>query len=176
MPRHRLSAGSARVEQARAASRDGPGGGSGSDEHPRRGPRRPTRYSRRRLRQPSWLRCAGTSVRRNFGAPELRCAGTSVHQRLRLRGWLRCARDFGTPGLRCAGAFKSNRAQHRRSSFPGQVARSWRVSPKTPPRAQLSYSPGSVKNHPCPSQGARENCIGSILIQDRWPSKREHFC
>ena len=99
MPRHRLSPGSARVEQARAASRDGPGGGSGSDEHPRRGPRRPTRYSRRRLRQPSWLRCAGTSVRRNFGAsaspvarvvavrPGLRHAGTSVR------------RGFGAPEL-----------------------------------------------------------------------------
>ena len=165
MPRHRLSPGSARVEQARAASRDGPGGGSGSDEHPRRGPRRPTRYSRRRLRQPSWLRCAGTSVRRNFGAsaspvarvvavsPGLRHAGTSVRRSFQVQ-------PGATPAL----------------LVPGQVARSWRVSPKTPPRAQLSYSPGSVKNHPCPSQGARENCIGSILIQDRWPSKREHFC
>ena len=156
MPRHRLSPGSARVEQARAASRDGPGGGSGSDEHPRRGPRRPTRYSRRRLRQPSWLRCAGTSVRRNFGAPELRCISVSGCAGGCGAPGTSARRDFGTPGLRCAGLSSPTgsktgapRSPHR-SPDPGAF-------PRRPPESPTFVRSWIRDEPPLPiSRSARE--------------------
>ena len=94
----------------------------------------------------------------------LRCAGTAVR------------RDFGAPGLRCTEATSSAASTHRRPGSPHRSEQ--RAAPavpvprtglldlaashgRTPPRARSSSGPGSGGIHPCPSPAAlREQLRG----------------
>ena len=102
----------------------------------------------------SWfagVRCAGTSVRRDFGTHwrprlswRLRCAGTTMHwvhgtlgSTIALASAVR--RDFGAPGLRCAGTsvrrdFGAPRRQvQRRAPTGAPVPRTGRNNVRRPP-------------------------------------------
>ena len=99
----------------------------------------------------SWfagVRCAGTSVRRDFGTHwrprlswRLRCAGTSVHwvhgtlgSTIALASAVR--RDFGAPGLRCTEATSSAASTHGRPGSPHRSEQ--RAAPAVPvPRTGL---------------------------------------
>ncbi len=115
------------------------------------------------------LRCAGTSVRRDFGTHwrqrlswRLRCAGTSVHwvygtlgSTIVLASAVR--RDFGAPGLRCAGT-----SVHRGGKFSGEHPR----APRFP--AQVGTTCGARR--PGSSDRASRSCRVSRQNPPRAPS------
>ena len=141
----------------------------------------------------SWfagVRCAGTSVRRDFGTHwrprlswRLRCAGTTVHW---VHGTLGSTtalasavrRDFGAPGLRCAGTSvhrgdKFSGEHPRAPTFPAQVGTTCGARrPGSSDRASRScrasrQNPPRAPSSAGPGSGGNHPCSSRAALQER---------